>query len=156
MSRDIRKWTIAKLLILGTNLTFVIHQFLCPWETNLWHEITTSDALAFNYFQDLKSPSRLCLQNFLYSPLKGYFALSNVSCHLSRFSRWRCFNPKAYAVDTWFKILLIMSKNLEKYKTIKKNNNTKRSNSRKMKRTGRYKDCSTGGLTIIGFGNTYG
>ena len=83
MSRDIRKWNIAKLLILGTNLTFVIHQFLCPWETNLWHDITTSDALAFNYFQDLKSPSRLCLQNFLCSPLRprphvsGYFWIRN-------------------------------------------------------------------------------
>ena len=120
MSRDIRKWNIAKILIFGTNSTFVIHQFLCPWETNLWPEITTSDALAFNYFQDLKSPSRLCFQNFLCSPLKGYFAPSNVSCHLSRFSRWRCFNPKAYAVDTWFKICWSWAKTWKNTKQTRK------------------------------------
>ena len=35
-----------------------------------------------------------------------------------------------------------------------KNNNTKRSHSKKMKRTGGHKDYSTGGLGMIDFGNT--
>ena len=39
---------LPQILTFGTNLTFEIHQFGCPWETTLWPEITASDAPTFN------------------------------------------------------------------------------------------------------------